>query len=168
MTKVTIKAPATIANIVCGFDILGLCLHEPFDVMEVSLISEKKVIISSEGNGQLPTEPHLNTAGAPLLEMLKELDADFGFKLHIQKNIKPGSGLGSSAASAAGAVFAANCLLGDRYSKTELVRFAMAKARSAVSAELFSAMSQRAWLAIVAKAAARSLKWPVMFAKAAA
>lgn len=126
MRKVKLKAPASIANLVCGFDVLGLCLQEPFDVMEVKLLNEKKVIIHNEGNTQLPTEPHLNTAGAPLLEMMAEVDGSIGFEVTIQKAIKPGSGLGSSAASAAGAVVAANYLLDNRFSKTDLVRFAMA------------------------------------------
>jgi homoserine kinase len=125
MKKIKIKAPATIANLVCGFDILGMCLQEPYDIMEVSLLNEKKIIIHNEGCN-LPTEPHLNTAGAPLLEMLNEVDENIGFEIKIQKNIKPGSGLGSSAASAAGAVVAANRLLSDRFTKTDLVRFAMA------------------------------------------
>ena len=125
MKKIRIKAPATVANLVCGFDILGLCLNEPYDEMELRLLNEKKVVIYNEGNGTLPTEPHLNTAGAPLLEMLNEIDDNIGFEVRIQKNIKPGSGLGSSAASAAGAVVAANHLLGNKFSKSDLVRFAM-------------------------------------------
>jgi homoserine kinase len=126
MKRITIKAPATIANLVCGFDILGLCLVEPYDVMELRLLDEKKVLINNQNNHLLPTAPHLNTAGAALLEMLEELEEEVGFEVNIQKLIKPGSGLGSSAASAAGAVVAANLLLGNRFSKPELVRFAMA------------------------------------------
>lgn len=126
MDKLTIKVPATVANLVCGFDILGLCLTAPYDVMEVRLLDEKKVVIKNSGAANLPTDPHLNTAGAPLLEMLEALDRPVGFEVSIQKNIKPGSGLGSSAASAAGAVVAANALLQHPFSKTELVRFAMA------------------------------------------
>ncbi len=125
MKKIKIKSPATIANLVCGFDILGLCLNEPYDVMELTLLNEKKIIIHNEGASNLPTEPHLNTAGAPLIDMLNEIDENIGFELRIQKNIKPGSGLGSSAASAAGAVVAANHLLRNRFSKEDLVRFAM-------------------------------------------
>jgi homoserine kinase len=126
MQFIQLKAPATIANLVCGFDILGLCLQEPFDVMELRLLPEKEVIITHDGNCSLPTQPALNTAGAALLDLLKEVPEEVGFAVHIQKNIKPGSGLGSSAASAAGAVVGANLLLNDRFSKTDLVRFAMA------------------------------------------
>ncbi|HUC79596.1 MAG TPA: homoserine kinase [Flavisolibacter sp.] len=126
MKRIRLKVPATVANLVCGFDVLGLCLNDPFDEMEVRLLDEKKVVIHHLGNTNLPTEPHLNTAGAPLLEMIEKLDAAVGFEVTIQKNIKPGSGLGSSAASAAGAVAAANQLLGSRFSNEDLVRFAMA------------------------------------------
>ena len=124
--QITVNAPGTIANLVCGFDILGLCLQEPHDVMEVKLLEEKKIIIESLDGYPLPSDPKLNTAGAPLLEMLAELDVPLGFHVTIRKHIKPGSGIGSSAASAAGAVVAANHLLGNLFSKTELVRFAMA------------------------------------------
>ena len=70
-------------------------------------------------------DPAMNTAGAPLLEMLAVLKQDVGFEVTITKQIKPGSGIGSSAASAAGAVVAANELLGNIFTKEELVRFAM-------------------------------------------
>lgn len=125
MDSVKIKSPATVANLVCGFDVLGMCLHEPYDEMEVRLINEKKVIIQSADGYQLPADPQQNTAGAPLLEILKTINEEIGFEVLIKKNIKPGSGLGSSAASATGAVIAANHLLGKRFSKNELVQFAM-------------------------------------------
>lgn len=123
--SVTVSAPGTVANLVCGFDVLGLCLDAPCDEMTVSLIPEKKVVIKSADGYNLPTDPAQNTAGAPLLEMLQELNADFGFEVLIKKNIKPGSGIGSSAASAAGAVVAANVLLNHTFTKEQLVRFAM-------------------------------------------
>ena len=126
MKRVKLKSPATVANLVCGFDILGMCLEAPYDIMEVKLLDQRKVIINNIGDTLLPTEPHLNTAGAPLLEMLAELPEEIGFEISIEKQIKPGSGLGSSAASAAGAVVAANLLLNNRFPKSDLVRFAMA------------------------------------------
>jgi homoserine kinase len=125
MRKVKVKAHATVANLVCGFDILGLCLEDPYDVMEVCLLNDKKVVIESANGYSLPLEPENNTAGAPLIEMLKEIDGDVGFHVRINKNIKPGSGVGSSAASASGAVVAANYLLNNKFSKTDLVRFAL-------------------------------------------
>jgi homoserine kinase len=122
---VKVLAPGTVANLVCGFDVLGLCLHEPNDMMEVKLLDERKVIIHSADGYPLPTDPTQNTAGAPLIEMINELDKNIGFEIIIHKKIKPGSGLGSSAASAAGATVAANHLLGNIFSKQDLVRFAM-------------------------------------------
>jgi homoserine kinase len=125
MNEITIHAPATVANMVCGFDVLGLCLTEPYDIMKVRLIDQRQVIIHTTDGFPLPMNPALNTAGAPLLEMLAALNQDLGFEVFITKQIKPGSGIGSSAASAAGAVVAANELLGNIFSKEELVRFAM-------------------------------------------
>lgn len=123
--KVRVHCPATIANLVCGFDVLGLCLEAPYDIMEVSLLDQPVIKISSADGYPLPSDPAQNTAGAPLIEMLKEIEENIGFEVVIHKHIKPGSGLGSSAASAAGAVVAANKLLGERFSKEDLLRFAM-------------------------------------------
>ena len=125
MSQVTVHCPATVANLVCGFDILGMALHKPYDIMEVHLLNEQKIIVESRDGFPLPADPAQNTAGAPLLAMLEELPQDTGFHVIIDKKIKPGSGVGSSAASAAGAVVAANHLLGNRFSKEDLVRFAL-------------------------------------------
>jgi len=123
--KIRVHCPATIANLVCGFDVLGLCLEDPYDIMEVSLLDEPVIRISSADGYPLPSDPAQNTAGAPLIEMMKEIEDNIGFEVVIHKHIKPGSGLGSSAASAAGAVVAANKLLGERFSNEDLLRFAM-------------------------------------------
>src|SRR3978361_1814857 len=125
MKKVTVKAPATVANLVCGFDILGMCLNDPADIMEITLLNERKVIINSADGYQLPKDPELNTAGAPLIQMLQAISGQVGFEVTIHKKIKPGSGIGSSAASAAGAVVGANHLLDNRFNKEELVRLAL-------------------------------------------
>jgi homoserine kinase len=125
MKEVSVLCPGTVANLVCGFDILGLCLNAPFDRMQVRLLNERKIIVQSTDGYELPSDPLLNTAGAPLVEMLKELEGNIGFRIVIHKQIKPGSGIGSSAASAAGAVVAANHLLGNRFDKNDLVRFAL-------------------------------------------
>jgi len=125
MHEVTIQSPATVANLVCGFDVLGMALEAPFDRMVVKLLDEPTVVITSRDGFPLPADPAQNTAGAPLLAMIEELDSRFGFEVIIDKQIKPGSGIGSSAASAAGAVVAANHLLGNIFSKQDQVRFAM-------------------------------------------
>jgi homoserine kinase len=123
--KVRIAAPATIANLVCGFDILGLALGEPYDIMELSVSENPGLRISHTDDYSLPVVPERNVAGAALLALMEETMDCPGFDLTISKHIKPGSGLGSSAASAAGAVVAANLLLGNRFTKSDLVRFAM-------------------------------------------
>jgi len=125
MKKIKVRCPATVANLVCGFDVLGMCLNDPADIMELRLLDEKKITVRSADGYPLPEDPMQNTAGAPLVEMLKELEDGIGFEVLIHKRIKPGSGLGSSAASAAGAVVAANELLGKTFSNEDLLRFAM-------------------------------------------
>lgn len=123
--SVTISAPATVANLVCGFDVLGLCLNHPADEMQVSITDKSVIQITSDNDFALPLDASENTAGAPLLEIKKLLPEYTGFDIVIKKNIKPGSGIGSSAASAAGAVVAANHLLGNPFSKEEMVQFAL-------------------------------------------
>lgn len=124
-TRIRIGAPATIANLVCGFDILGLALEEPMDIMELERTSEPGLVIRHTDGYDLPTAPEQNVAGAALLALMEELPEPIGLRLTITKNIKPGSGLGSSAASSAGAVVAANRLLGEPFTPEDLVRFAM-------------------------------------------
>jgi len=122
---IIVSAPATVANLVCGFDILGMALHDPQDVMQLSLLDEPAIKIKHADNYDLPIEPSKNVAGAALLALQDAYKKKIGFEIVITKNIKPGSGLGSSAASSAGAVVAANHLLGNIFSKDDLVRFAM-------------------------------------------
>lgn len=126
MKKIKIQVPGTIANLVCGFDILGMAINEPFDEMEFTLLEERKVIIHHKDGFNLPIEPEKNVAGVVLMKILEKLgNQNIGFEVKINKKIKPGSGLGSSAASAAGAAFGANELLGNVFTKEELVDFAM-------------------------------------------
>lgn len=125
MNKVIVHSPGTVANLVCGFDILGLALSEPYDIMEVTLIDEPKVTIQNLDTFNLPVEPEKNVAGVVLISVMEKLNNQFGFDVRIEKHIKPGSGIGSSAASAAGAAVAANQLLGNIFSKAEMVQFAM-------------------------------------------
>lgn len=125
MQTIKIKSPGTVANLVCGFDILGLALNEPADWMELSLLDKPEVIIHNRDNYNLPTDPVKNVAGVVLLSIMEKIGENIGFSLTIEKHIKPGSGIGSSAASAAGAAVAANHLLGNIFSNEELVQFAM-------------------------------------------
>lgn len=123
--EVVIKVPATIANIVCGFDVLGMALEEPFDTIKATLTHTSGITISHTDGFGLPTDPTKNVAGVALQSMLNHLKSDTGIHLEIHKNILPGSGLGSSGASAMGAVVAANQLLGNPCNAEQLVRFAM-------------------------------------------
>lgn len=125
MKEVTVYPSGTVANMVCGFDVLGFALQEPCDKMTLRLIPEKTVRIIHRDNYNLPEQPEKNVAGVALLALLKEISLNTGFEVEMTKVIKPGSGIGSSAASAAGAVFGANILLGNIFSKTDLVRLAM-------------------------------------------
>jgi homoserine kinase len=123
--SIKVKCPATVANLVCGFDILGMALNEPFDVMEMKLTDEPKVIIRNKDAFNLPTDAVKNVAGVVLLSIVEKMNNKFGFDVVIEKHIKPGSGIGSSAASAAGAAVSANHLLENIFSNDELVQFAM-------------------------------------------
>jgi homoserine kinase len=123
--SIKIIASASVANLVCGFDVLGMSLEDPADEMTMRLCEKPGVYIEHDDEYNLPLEPEKNVAGAALLAMLEKLDPSTGFSVTVKKNIKPGSGLGSSAASAAGAVAGANALLGNKFSDDDLVRFAM-------------------------------------------
>jgi homoserine kinase len=125
MNEIKIFAPATIANVSCGFDVLGLCLDTVGDEMIIRKTTQKGIKITKLVGQDLPLETEKNVAGVAGLAMLEKLDLDHGFEIEIYKNIKAGSGIGSSAASSAGTVFAMNELLGKPFSMKELVPFAM-------------------------------------------
>ncbi len=125
MNEITLFTPATIANISCGFDVLGLCLETVGDQMTIRKTTSKGIKITQIIGQDLPLETKKNVAGVAALALLENIDTTLGFEIEITKNIKPGSGIGSSAASAAGAVFGINKLLGEPFSKQELVAFAM-------------------------------------------
>ena len=122
---VRLFAPASIANISCGFDVLGLCLENIGDYMEIRRSEKAGIRITSIKGQDLPLEAENNVAGVAGLAMLKAYNAKLGFDINIEKNIKPGSGIGSSAASAAGTVAGMNYLLGNPFTPEELIPFAM-------------------------------------------
>ncbi|NYJ28697.1 homoserine kinase [Allomuricauda sp. ARW1Y1] len=125
MEEIKVFCPATIANVSCGFDVLGLALDSVGDAMTVRKIPEKGIRISKIMGQDLPLEAEKNVAGVAGLALLDKSDYEGGFEIEIDKRIKPGSGIGSSAASSTGAVWAMNELLGKPFSKLELVEFAM-------------------------------------------
>lgn len=125
MKDIRIFCPATIANISCGFDVLGVALESVGDEMIIRKVDQKGIRITKLTGQDLPLETHLNVAGVAGLALLAESDYDSGFEIEIHKKIKAGSGIGSSAASSTGAVWAMNELLGRPFSKLQLVKFAM-------------------------------------------
>ncbi len=125
MKKITVHCPGTVANLVCGFDILGLALKEPYDIMEVTLTEQPGIVIHNRDQYNLPTDPEKNVAGVVFKAALEQAGSSKGFEVVMEKRIKPGSGIGSSAASAAGAAVAANHLLGNIFDRNELVQLAM-------------------------------------------
>lgn len=125
MKKIKVAVPATVANLVCGFDILGMALNDPCDIMELELIDEPVINIKHTDNFGLPETVEENVAGVALQALMEAYEKPIGFKVTVHKNIKPGSGLGSSAAGSAGAVVAANHLLNNHFTNEDLVRFAM-------------------------------------------
>jgi len=125
MKEIKLFCPATVANICCGFDVLGLCLNTIGDEMIIHKTPEKGIRITKITGADLPFEPEKNVAGVAALALIKELNPDFGFDIEIHKKIKAGSGIGSSAASASGVVFGINELLGKPFTRAELVQFAM-------------------------------------------
>jgi len=125
MTEIKLFCPATIANLSCGFDVLGLCLDNVGDEMIIRKTSEKGIKITKIIGADLPLETEKNVAGVAALAMISCLNLNFGFEIEIYKKIKAGSGIGSSAASSAGAVFGINELLGSPFSTKDLIPFAM-------------------------------------------
>jgi homoserine kinase len=123
--EIKIFCPATIANISCGFDVLGVALDAVGDEMVIRKTKEKGIRITKLEGQDLPMETHLNVAGVAGMTLLEHVDYEGGFEIEIYKRIKAGSGIGSSAASSAGAVWGLNELLGKPFSKADLVKFAM-------------------------------------------
>lgn len=130
--KIKIFAPATVANVACGFDVIGLALETPSDEIHIRKSNRPGIYIHQIHGADLSTDPKQNVAGVALQALLNKYHKpEIGFEIEIFKNIRPGSGIGSSAASAAGIVAGANLLLGRPFSTLELIRFAMEGERSA-------------------------------------
>ena len=120
-------APATVANLSCGFDLLGMAIAQPGDEVEVAFNDTGKVrMVEITGDdGKLSLNAPQNTAGMAVISLHKQLDEKRGIDIRLHKKMPFGSGLGSSAASAVAAVVAANKLLGNPFCKKELLPFAL-------------------------------------------
>ncbi|SEC78539.1 homoserine kinase [Tenacibaculum sp. MAR_2009_124] len=126
MNFIKIFAPATVANVSCGFDSMGFAVENVGDEMTFTKTTAKGVKITEiTGANGLTLDPTQNAAGVVALAMLEKHPVDFGIEMTMHKGFSPGSGLGSSAASAGGAAYGVNQLLGTPFSNLELTQFAM-------------------------------------------
>ena len=140
--SINVYASATVANVACGFDSLGFAINEPGD--EVALQRNDSGVVRvtkiTGDNGRLPLESHKNTASVAVLTMMDELKrrgddtSAAGFDIQIKKMMPLGSGLGSSAASSVAAVVGANALLGEPFTRKELLPFVMQSEKIACGA----------------------------------
>ena len=126
-TRATAFAPAGVGNVAVGFDLLGHALDAVGDRVTVARLDRPEVrILSITGcDSPLPMEPERNTATAGLITLIESLELDFGFEVSVEKAIPLGSGMGGSAASAVGAMVAANALLDEPLTLDELLRYAL-------------------------------------------
>lgn len=125
MESIHLFSPATVANVACGYDILGFCLDSVGDYMTIKKTSSRGIKITKIEGCELPLNTQQNVAGVSAQALYDDLKPSFGFEIEINKKIKPGSGIGSSAASAAGSVFGINVLLGNPLTQMELISYAM-------------------------------------------
>jgi len=127
MKNIKVFAPATVANIACGFDVLGLAINEPGDEVLLKLREKTGLIITGiKGDGgKLPFDPEKNTVTVSIKSFLEYIDSPLGFEVELHKKMPLGSGLGSSAASSVAGVLGANLLLGEPLKRKELLPFAM-------------------------------------------
>jgi len=125
--SIKVFAPATVANVTCGFDVLGFAVDNPGDEVILRLKDKPGITISkiTGDNGRLSTAPGKNTVGVSIQQFLKHLKVKQGIDIELTKKMPLGSGLGSSAASAVAGVFAVNQLLGMPMTQQELLPFAM-------------------------------------------
>jgi len=126
LKKVTAFAPATVANVSCGFDIMGFAISGTGDKVSVEYAKENEVILSGAYGHLIPSAFEKNTASVTISALLKAIKKqDLKFKISLEKNMPLGSGMGSSASSSAAAVFAVNHLMGNLFTVKELIPFAM-------------------------------------------
>src|SRR5690606_21297545 len=127
LDKVRVFAPATVANMICGFDILGFAVDEPGDEVKMYRVAEPGVRIRSiQGDdGRLPMDADRNTVSACVKMLLDDLGIlqDIGVEIELIKHMPIGSGLGSSSASTVAGLFAINTLLGNPLTKEELMPY---------------------------------------------
>lgn len=126
-------APATVANVCCGFDILGFAVDHPGDEVVITLRDDSEIRVTDihGDNGRLPRDANKNTASVAVNSLLAELGSNQGVDIELFKNLPLGSGMGSSAASGVAALVAMNHLLGNPLTREQLVKHAMESERVA-------------------------------------
>ncbi len=125
MEQIKVFSPASVANLSCGFDVLGLALDSKGDDITVKKIKRKEIILIHTDNYNLPLTVNENVSGKAAQAILDDLNLDFGFEITTHKNIHPGSGIGSSSSSATGTVFAINQLLGNILSEQQQLHYSL-------------------------------------------
>jgi homoserine kinase len=125
MNSVKVFSPASVSNVCCGFDVLGFSIAGLGDELIITESDSNTINIIKVNGYQVPLSAKNNTASVAAQSLLDFLNIKSGFDIEINKNIKPGSGIGSSAASAVGAVYGINELLGSPLKRQELLKFAM-------------------------------------------
>jgi len=127
-TSIKVFAPATVANVVCGFDVLGFAVNEPGDEVVMRVTNKPGITISkiTGDDGRLPLDPAKNTVSVSVQHYLDSIDRkDLGLDIELHKKMPIGSGLGSSSASTVAGLFAVKTLLGDDTDVAKLLPFAM-------------------------------------------
>ena len=125
MEVIKVFSPASIANLNCGFDVLGLSLEGIGDEIILRKVPQNGIKITEINGADLPLETQKNVAGVAGMAMLNDLNLNFGFEIQIHKGIPIGSGIGGSAASAAAVVFGINQFLEKPLSLQELTHYGM-------------------------------------------
>jgi homoserine kinase len=128
LDSIKVFAPATVANVVCGFDILGFAVNEPGDEVVMRVTNKPSITISkiTGDDGRLPLDPAKNTVSVSVQHYLESIDrSDIGLDIELHKKMPIGSGLGSSSASTVAGLFAVKTLLGDDTDVAKLLPFAM-------------------------------------------
>jgi homoserine kinase len=131
--KIKAYAPATVANVSCGFDVFGFAVEQPGDVVELTLTEGDEIVIKeiTGDDGRLPRETNRNTSGVAIQAFMNALGSKQGVEVILNKHLPLGSGMGSSAASSVAALVGINQLMGSPFTKNELLPFAMEAERVA-------------------------------------
>ncbi|MFQ6010622.1 MAG: homoserine kinase [Nitrososphaerales archaeon] len=137
MAKIAVRAPSTIANLGPGYDVFGIALDKPFDIVRVEETGKRKVVIDLRGPyaSTIPKDPRENSAGLAATSILKSYSINSGVRIVIEKHIPPGMGLGSSGASSAAVTYALNQLFRIKLDDEKLIGIAALGERASSGVE---------------------------------